>query len=289
MGGRNGTKMTLLSIIVPVTQMAGKLENLRSWVSLCDPEQVQILIVHDNRDQETGRELTTIIESSEACTLIDGRFGSPGIARNAGLSKSLGKWVMFADSDDFVFTCEALSLLMNPLEESVEVVCGSYMETSCKNSEEHRFDVLGESINSIIIKPGLWRFILRSDIAHKNPFRDFMMAEDQVYLIENKVYSRNIFFSEKIIYNYFVDNPSQATSNRKRINDLRRSIPYLIHLKHSCINMNVKQIDLAIISQTLTLLRRGSISSKFIGIILFLSNLNSNFRATLTFLQSRSL
>jgi len=280
--------MALLSIIVPVTQMAGKLGNLKSWVSLCDPRQVQILIVHDNRDQETGNELTAIIESYEACTLIDGRFGSPGVARNAGLSKSIGKWVMFADSDDYVFTHEALSLLLNPLEENVEVVCGSYMEISCKDSAEHKFDVLDESINSIIIKPGLWRFMLRSDIAHKNPFRDFMMAEDQVYLIENKVYDRNTLFSEKIIYKYFVDNPSQATSNRKRINDLTRSIPYLIQLKQSCTNVNIKQIDLAIISQTLTLLRRGSISGKFIGILLFLSNLKCNIRETLIFLQNRS-
>ena len=279
--------MTLLSIIVPVTRMAGKLGNLKSWVSLCDPDQVQILLVHDNRDQETSDELKSIAESSEACTLIDGRFGSPGFARNAGLNKSTGKWIMFADSDDYVFIPETMSLLMTPFEENVEVFCGSYLEISCQNLAEHKFVVLGQSLNSIIIKPGLWRFIFRSDIAKENPFRDFMMAEDQVYLLENKMYDRFIHFSEKIIYKYHVDNPSQATSDRKRINDLGRSISYLIYLKQSSTNLNVKQIDLAIVSQTLTLLRRGSISSKFVGAFLFLSNLKNNFKVTLTFLQSR--
>ena len=45
---------TLIGAVVPMTRMAGRLENLESWLSIAVENNIGIVIVHDIQDEETG-------------------------------------------------------------------------------------------------------------------------------------------------------------------------------------------------------------------------------------------
>ena len=70
-----------LSVIVPISKMAGKLGSLKSWVKEAIKNDVQVILVHDYRDQETSDELSEFVRQvdSYAIAFIEGKFGAPGL------------------------------------------------------------------------------------------------------------------------------------------------------------------------------------------------------------------
>ena len=54
--------MIFLSVIVPVRDMAGRLQNLRSWLAEVKNSPLEVIIVHDFFDQATQIELNEINE-----------------------------------------------------------------------------------------------------------------------------------------------------------------------------------------------------------------------------------
>ena len=53
--------LPLLSVIVPITRMANRLGTLKKWIQDCQYQNLEIILVHDKRDDETGIELVSII------------------------------------------------------------------------------------------------------------------------------------------------------------------------------------------------------------------------------------
>ena len=89
-----------LTVIIPVHKMSGRLHEVRLMIEAAT--SYNVIVVHDVGDFETGEQLKEIIDSNQARTisLIEGNFGSPGAARNAGLRVANSTWVTFWDCDD---------------------------------------------------------------------------------------------------------------------------------------------------------------------------------------------
>jgi len=263
--------MTTLSIIVPITLMAERLSRLESWLKLCDSEIIEVILVHDYRDEATEREINQIIKNYDACKRISGYFGSVGLARNAGLEKSKGEWIMFADSDDEVYVHEVISTLRESNRET-RIICASYNETSSRTLITTLKDASHSSKIAITLKPGIWRFLIRKELLSYAKFEDFAMAEDQLFLLENGIFERIDEFSNRIIYNYYLDDPLQATANVSKIDDLKRSIQHLSRIEKHFYIGKINLVDLMILSQMVTLLKRGSPKGKIYGCCKFICN-----------------
>lgn len=92
--------MKLLSIIVPFyksSSMIGKLLD-----SIPDVDDVEILVVDDCSPDEEYNKLVQIasIRKNAIISRTPSNMGA-GTARNVALRKASGKWIMFADSDDY--------------------------------------------------------------------------------------------------------------------------------------------------------------------------------------------
>jgi glycosyltransferase involved in cell wall biosynthesis len=278
--------MTTLSIIVPITLMAGRLSRLESWLKLCDSENIEVILVHDYRDESTEHEINQMIKNYDACKGISGYFGSVGLARNAGLEKSNGEWIMFADSDDEVYVHEVLSTLLESNSET-RIICASYNETSNRTLTTTLKDASHLSKIAITLKPGIWRFLIRKELLSDAKFEDFAMAEDQLFLLENGIFERIDEFSNRIIYNYYLDDPLQATANVSKIDDLKRSIQHLSRIEKHFYIEKINLVDLMILSQTVTLLKRGSLKGKTYGCYKFICNPVNFWRLILVYKKNR--
>lgn len=241
--------------------MSGRLSRLESWLKFCDSQNIEVILVHDYRDESTEREINQLVKTYDACRGISGYFGSVGLARNAGLEKSNGEWIMFADSDDEVHVHEVIATLRERKKES-RVICASYQQTSNRTLVTKLKDASKLSKIAITLKPGIWRFLIKKELLSDAQFEDFAMAEDQLFLLENGIFERIDELSNRIIYNYYVDDPLQATANVSKIDDLRRSIHHLSHIKKHLYIGEINLVNLMILSQTVTLLKRGSLKGK---------------------------
>lgn len=210
-------KGKLLTVIVPVSRMSGKLQNLTSWVIGAPEEKVAIIIVHDKRDQSTGDELREMIYKSGQSNilLLEGAFGSPGKARNEGIPYVKTEWVCFWDSDDCPKICETIKVLENISKDPDYIICNfSTNNRGVIKQFDHK-----QNICRVALNPGLWRIIFRFTKIKTVRFPELSMGEDLVYLSSICITSGKIFFSEESTYTYFMGLENQLT-NLKNLSSL---------------------------------------------------------------------
>jgi glycosyltransferase involved in cell wall biosynthesis len=222
----NQDAIPLLSIVVPISKMAGKLGNLERWLFALNEPEVEVVIVHDKCDEETGPELAGILTkiNSRRVRIFEVGFKSPGLTRNFGLEKISGKWVQFVDSDDVPEINRSIELIYEATL-GTEVIQGLYQyhdlttnqSNSIKRSSNYRID--------IAMNPGLWRFLFAVSSIENIKFSKYRMGEDQLFLLDYNIFSRKIFYSNSIIYTYYVGQPGQLTSSRNSIKELSQIIP----------------------------------------------------------------
>ena len=209
-----------LSVIVPITKMAGNLGLLKSWVSDAIKKEVKVILVHDFNDAETSDELKKFVSlvDSDAVAFIEGRFGSPGSARNAGMIFVDSEWVAFWDSDDFPEVSKALNLIDKGTSKRKTILVGSFSKVNISEPqaiEQVFFRGSPNSwINQISKSPGLWRFIIHGSRLHKMPFSEIRMGEDQLLIEELLEFSGDFYFCNESIYTYHVGNQFQATRSK---------------------------------------------------------------------------
>jgi glycosyltransferase involved in cell wall biosynthesis len=222
-----------LSVVVPVTNMAGRLRRLESWIEKSHT-LIEIIIVHDFRDQETHEELINL-STQYQIRIINGVYGSPGAARNAGIDEASKKWVIFVDSDDFPEITEYIKIIQEAEFRSCCVGIGSY---SVKDSETNL--ELWKSILPMNAKkrdrylgtdPGIWRYAFKREFIGDLRFPSLSMAEDIVFLSQIHLLNPSIFASPKVVYNYFRNNPSQLTYGKALHKDSLQSLELIFAIE----------------------------------------------------------
>jgi glycosyltransferase involved in cell wall biosynthesis len=225
-----------LSIIVPVHQMAGKLEKLRSWIEIAAQQDIEIIIVHDKGDLLTGEELKSIIKAiaSQRIHFLEGSYQGPGVARNTGKKIATGKFLNFTDSDDLPDTFELLRMCSQLIENRKSVCIGGYKVVN-SNKRRGSTAVLGSGFSHVnriklIYQTGIWRFVILKEAAQEISFGDERMGEDQYFISQLPLGKREVCFSKSICYTYFTGQESQLTNEANKFVSLRKTLREMANL-----------------------------------------------------------
>ena len=256
------------SIICPVFDMAGRLQVLEKWVSeISVNPHIEIIVIHDFLDEATSDELHLICSNLQNVHLIEGRFGNPGSARNAGLRVSKGKHIAFWDCDDEPNTSNFLSLLKLVEQNNSDVCIASYsvfneVTKSISNAPAWSGD-FGQDSKTFALNPGIWRMIFKREILSGIEFNPLKMAEDQIFICQAILESKVITFSDDQIYTYFTGSDNHLTKNWDALQDL---LPAM-RITKALIQRNVR-VDLASVlnlmcaRQFISGIKHGSINTK---------------------------
>ena len=215
----------VVSIICPVRNMSGRLQKLEKWIQeLSENPQVEVIIVHDCSDDSTEAELKSICKKYQSIIFIQGSYGNPGSARNAGLKICTGKWISFWDCDDQPDTNEFLGLIEQVEEMNPEIGFGRYRilnENSGLVTEAPFWTSAKEkNLNIIALNPGIWRIIFLKELLDGMFFKPLRMAEDQIFISEAIVKATELKFLDNIIYTYFTGSKHHLTKDSKALQDL---------------------------------------------------------------------
>jgi glycosyltransferase involved in cell wall biosynthesis len=211
----------LLTAIVPVHQMGGKLQNLQSWLS--DSKEIDVILVHDFSTDSTQSELEGILSNSHFAhvLLITGNYGSPGIARNAGFEKVKTDFVTFWDSDDLPNLGQYLEMTKILNQGIADVCLGEYEIVNLKDLSVEVVNLTSTAVNhEVALNPGVWRMVFRTSLIPKSPFRNHQLGEDHLFLQELKFASMEKAIIKKIVYTYFYAGEGNLTSNKRLIPEL---------------------------------------------------------------------
>lgn len=265
----DGTVKTILSIITPISRMSGKLENLTAWLIEIAHLPVQVIIVHDVQDELTGPELDSLISKlgNSQITLVHKYCGSPGLARNLGMSYVNADWICFWDSDDRPRVQEFLKMISNASEDDSDFCVGSYVEISPKGLKNHTFP---NSINFnsayLLRNPGIWRMGFNRNFIRDATFAESRMAEDQYFLCKLDLSSGKTHISDKVVYEYYTDFGNQLTKDRSALKDIPEVLKLLLKLSQSANSSEQKSFVLNVITRvSLTGIKKARLKTK-IGI-----------------------
>ena len=133
------------SIIVPHKDSVKYL--LRLLDSIPNNDDIQVIIIDDNSDVAVVKQLQDIeLNINIEIVFCDVSKGAGG-ARNIGIQKAKGKWVIFADSDDY-FTIHLENLLIENVDSGADII---YINTGINNSHLFCLHISNYKIFSIFI------------------------------------------------------------------------------------------------------------------------------------------
>lgn len=217
--------------------MAGRFEKLSTWVKEAIESTVRVILVHDQSQDATQLELEKLIRdvNSPLLTFEIVEVKSPGLARNAGLSRVTTPWFSFADADDFVEVSNLCELLHQTLNCEATIGIGGFTAHNIASGKEDfvmpPIGLQQELALHLAIRMGLWRIVFSTHNLNDIRFTPDRMAEDYWYLLQVLNRSELIHTSSLTVYKYYFGGPFNLTSNRlvmkdmfniiKRINDFR--------------------------------------------------------------------
>ena len=257
--GSTSSGKVQLTAIVPISRMAGKLSNFRYWFNSVNQLPMRIVIVHDFADDETSTEIREIIASSPQTDIrfLEGVFGGPGMARNAGLSEATSEWVCFWDSDDLPDVEIAMSMIMKA-DIRDEVLIGDFQIIDAEGVSEAKLVLHRNEIQNIATNPGLWRMIFRRSSIGQLQFENNLMGEDQVFLAQYNLASRRILFLNELVYSYVKGTPGQLTFNQSAIDGILKSFQMLLGIFELNVGKNENFTSILVLRTLFTGLTRSS-------------------------------
>lgn len=194
-----------ISIIVPVY-------NVEKYLNCCIDSllnqnfkgEYEIICVNDGSTDGSLQILQSYKEISKKVVIIDQKNKGLSGARNTGLKKAKGKYVMFLDSDDYLKHSEVLSLMYNEIEKNdLDFVIADFeydYEDKKKNYRKQRDGSIKNKImnGKDFYDLGIKTKSIMSVVWNKLYKRKFLI-ENNLYFVEGIIYE-DMEFTPKVYY-----------------------------------------------------------------------------------------
>ena len=192
---------------------------------------INLVLVHDETNILSRREIEEIASllPSEQVVLIQGFYGSPGVARNVGLELVETEWVVFWDSDDAGEPENLIKVIELNLKFSV-IIC-AYTKNSDFDPNYCQLITINSSKNIFLQmakQGGLWRCVIKKELIGDVRFSNTMMGEDQRFLIDLDLEESELVTTDVILYNYYFGSSSHLTSNKKYRGEVQKTLNEII-------------------------------------------------------------
>lgn len=229
-----------ISIIVPVYNNEKYIK--RCLESLILPKFEKEIIIID--DGSTDNSLNLINEfmnenKNENIVLLKQKNNGAAVARNKAIKKAIGDYIMFVDSDDFIFKLPS-ERLVKECRNNYDLIIGNLLYIEEKNGilqnvykyplkeflgEDLLLRMLLDSNFSSFITKSLYKkeFLLKNNI-FMTPHQFF---EDMMFCFKALLFSEKVKLSGEVFYFYEKTNENSITSDK---NVLRRKNKYLLDL-----------------------------------------------------------
>lgn len=207
-----------ISVIIPVFNAADYIEKCIQSVLNQTFTSWELILIDDGSTDESG-------EICDKCACVDARIkvihqpnAGPGLARNAGLEKASGDYIVFIDSDDYISN-DYFSLLAKHDEDVVFIdVDGASPEKEMLRAEHlskyrdlDKDTFLRKQMTGCIPWGGVRKAVKRAVIRDNNIwYTNHKIGEEALYSFLVLYYARTIGFIVKPVYFYLQRPDSQS-------------------------------------------------------------------------------
>ncbi len=211
----------LISVIVPIYNVQDYVERCVDSIINQTYTNTEIILINDG---STDKSLERIKKYSDRCIIIDKKNGGLSSARNAGIEKATGKYIVFIDSDDYIEK-NAFEILIRQIEFSQSDFCCFRFKTKDKTGKCHvpwkKYQIKQYTNQSEIIKDALIgknikisvciKIYLRALITNNNlKFIEGTINEDAIFTAMIASCAQKVSFVNEPLY--FVEQRNNSIS-----------------------------------------------------------------------------
>ena len=208
--------MKRISVIIPVY-------NAEEYIDIClnalikqIKEDDEIILIDDGSTDNSEEKCKKYFEKQSNIKYFKVENGGPARARNIGIDKASGKYIIFLDSDDFIED-NYIEKMLNYIQNADLAICGykmvkefnSKIETRSIPSKLYNKENMIEILcNSDMINI-LWNKIFKLDIIKNNGIKfdeSEFRGEDLLFNLDYIKNITNIYVTEDVLYNYIMKN-----------------------------------------------------------------------------------
>ena len=198
-----------ISIIIPVYNAEKYLRDCLDSVISQTYKNIEILCINDGSKDGSLQVLNEYAKKDNRIIVIDQENKGPASARNAGLKKVSGEYVMFLDADDSYEPTICHELLNTLIKEDVDVVMcntngcdtnyGTYYFCLPKGKHEVGYD---EKVDTNVF---LWNKIFKKSLIDKYQitFPDGHKSEDDYFISAYMSIAKTIYYLDKKLINHY--------------------------------------------------------------------------------------
>lgn len=206
----------IISVIIPHYNSVRYLKKLCTTIPNC--EEVEIIVVDDksNIDTDKIRLFGEELSGRNGCLIYNTTDNKgPGICRNIGLDIAKGKWIIFADADDY-FTPNAFKFYLSKIESKADVIysyptsvkidtteLGNRGYEYKKNIKNYIENPTKENLFYILFRmSGPYLKMIRKSLIdeHEIRFGNTMVAEDVMFSTKVGYYAKNVEICDECTY-----------------------------------------------------------------------------------------
>ena len=220
--------MAYFSIIIPVYNSQNTINRLIDSILNQQFQDYEIIIVNDGSKDNSGTVILEYQDSRIKYYYKDN--GGISDARNYGLDRANGKYILFADADDFLEE-NALDVLYKATSDNCDLICFNYYNYYNKAKRDKRLLLNNEIItinNSEAIinylnytyinkyANAVWNKVYKKEVVDNIKFStDLKIGEDLIFNIEYFSKINSLKSIDNALYNYYIAPTSTMRSFRK--------------------------------------------------------------------------
>lgn len=105
--------MVKVSVIIPIYNNEKYIKQCVESVLEQTLKDLEVICIDDGSMDDSAKIVKNIMSMEERIVLLQQANQGPGIARNLGIKKAKGKYVVFLDADDYYLDKDALEKMYN--------------------------------------------------------------------------------------------------------------------------------------------------------------------------------
>ena len=209
-------KEVQVSVIVPVYNVEPYLEECLDSIINQTFNEIEIILINDGSTDRSGEIMERYALQDSRITVITQPHEGVSAAKNAGIRKASGKYILFVDSDDSIIPDTMEVLYRKATETGADIVIGNALICHPDGSRSvfllHDRDLnngllwTGESVFVKLVEqntiPLAILFFMRRDIIIKNKlfFQKNIIHEDEIWNVKALLSAQKVIF---IDFNYY--------------------------------------------------------------------------------------
>lgn len=243
-----------VSVIVPIYNAEKYLNKCINSIINQTYKTIEIILIDDESIDNSPQICDEYSKKDKRIKVIHKKNGGVSSARNEGLKTCTGDYILFIDSDDYIEP-NCIEECLNKIEKyNLDIIKFGFIKELNIYKKKNNFTVKTNTLiekkdyNDLIYKYiltspdfcNIWNSIIKSDICKKINFDiNLTMGEDFLYFVECVTKSNNIYFLDKHLYHYIINNNSitHKFDTKQNIEKLKSGITANIKIQ-KLINQN---------------------------------------------------